>query len=174
MLSGAVEGRFLELLVWAARPRLVLEIGTFSGSAAQFMASALPDGGRVITCEYAPEHAAFARRHLEASPFGDRVEVIEGPALETIAGLDGPFDLVFIDADKPAYIDYYEAVLPKLAERGLILADNTLYSGKVVDPPAEGHSRAIAHFNEHVAADPRTVQVMLAVRDGITMIRRAS
>ena len=173
MLSGAVEGRLLELLVWAARPQLVLEIGTYSGSAAQFMAAALPEGGRVITCEFDPEHAAFARRHLEDSPVSDRVEVIEGPALETIAGLDGPFDVVFIDADKPAYVDYYEAVLPKLAERGLILADNTLYSGEVVDPAAEGNARAIAAFNEHVAADPRTVQVMLTVRDGVTMIRRS-
>jgi caffeoyl-CoA O-methyltransferase len=173
MLSGAVEGRLLELLVWAARPQLVLEIGTYSGSAAQFMAAALPEGGRVITCEFDPEHAAFARRHLEDSPVGDRVEVLEGPALETIAGLDGPFDLVFIDADKPAYVDYYEAVLPKLAERGLILADNTLYSGEVVDPSADGNGRAMAAFNEHVAADPRTVQVMLTVRDGVTMIRRA-
>jgi caffeoyl-CoA O-methyltransferase len=171
MLSGAVEGRLLELLVWAARPQLVLEIGTYS--AAQFMAAGLPEGGRVITCEFDPEHAAFARRHLEGSPVSDRVEVVEGPALETIASLDGPFDLVFIDADKPAYIDYYEAVLPKLAERGLILADNTLYSGEVVDPAAEGNARALAAFNEHVAADPRTVQVMLTVRDGLTMIRRA-
>jgi caffeoyl-CoA O-methyltransferase len=172
MLSGPVEGRFLELLVWAAQPRLVLEIGTYSGSAAQFMAAALPEGARVLTCEADPEHAAFARRHLAASPVGDRVEVLEGPALETIAGLGGPFDLVFIDADKDGYVDYYEAVVPKLSERGLILADNTLYSGDVVRPEPGSTAETLARFNEHVAADPRTTQVMLTVRDGVTLIRR--
>src|SRR3954452_11184701 len=97
MLSGTVEGRFLQMLVWAAAPALVLEIGTYTGSAAQFMAEALPDGGRVITCEFDADRAAFARDHLDRSPFGERVEIRVGPALETIAGLDGPFDLVFID-----------------------------------------------------------------------------
>jgi caffeoyl-CoA O-methyltransferase len=173
MLSGTVEGRFLEMLVWATRPRLVLEIGTYTGSAAQFMAAALPDGGRLITCEFDPDRAAFARKHLGTSPAGARVEVMEGPALETISGLDGPFDLVFIDADKPAYADYYEAVLPKLSERGLIAADNTLYSGEVLDPEPDSAAAAIVRFNDHVAADPRTVQVILPVRDGVTLIRRA-
>ena len=173
MLSGTVEGRFLEMLVWAAAPSLVLEIGTYSGSAAQFMAAALPDGGRVITCEFDAEHAAFARAHLERSPVGDRVEVREGPALETIATLEGPFDLVFIDADKPAYVDYYEAVLPKLAPRGLIAADNTLFGGEVLAPEGGGSAEALDRFNAHVAADPRTVQVMLPVRDGVTLVRRA-
>jgi caffeoyl-CoA O-methyltransferase len=173
MLSGTVEGRFLEMLVWATRPRLVLEIGTYTGSAAQFMAAALPDGGRLITCESDPDRAAFARKHLGTSPAGARVEVMEGPALETISGLDGPFDLVFIDADKPAYADYYEAVLPKLSERGLIAADNTLYSGEVLDPEPDSAAAAIVRFNDHVAADPRTVQVILPVRDGVTLIRRA-
>jgi caffeoyl-CoA O-methyltransferase len=172
MLSGAVEGRLLETLVWLAQPRTVLEIGTYSGSAAQFMASALPDGGRVITCELDPERAAFARRHMDAGPVGDRIEIRVGPALETIAELDGPLDLVFIDADKTGYVDYYEAVLPKLSPRGLIVADNTLYSGEALEPQGES-AQAIARFNEHVAADPRTVQVMLTVRDGVTLIRRA-
>jgi caffeoyl-CoA O-methyltransferase len=173
MLSGTVEGRFLEMLVWAARPRLVLEIGTYTGSAAQFMAGALPEGGRLITCEFDRDRAAFARDHMDAGPDGDRIEVCVGPALETIAGLDGPFDLVFIDADKPAYVDYYEAVLPKLSDRGLIAADNTLFSGDVLDPEAGSSAEALARFNEHVAADPRTVQVLLPVRDGVTLIRRA-
>lgn len=173
MLSGTVEGRFLEMLVWSAAPALVLEIGTYSGSAAQFMAQALPDGGRVITCEFDPEHAAFAREHLERSPVADRVEVREGPALETIGSLDGPFDLVFIDADKAGYVDYYEAVLPKLSPRGLIAADNTLFSGDVLAPEEGTTAAALARFNEHVAADPRTIQVILPVRDGVTLIRRA-
>ena len=173
MLSGAVEGRFLEMLVWAARPRLVLEIGTYTGSAAQFMAGALPEGGRVITCEFDPERAAFAREHMDAGPHGDRIEVLVGPALDSIAGLAGPFDLVFIDADKGGYVDYYEAVLPKLSERGLIAADNTLFSGDVLAPEAGTAAEHLARFNEHVAADPRTAQVLLPVRDGVTLIRHA-
>lgn len=173
MLSGAVEGRFLEMLVWAAGARLVLEIGTYTGSAAQFMAGVLTDGGRVITCEFDPERAAFARRHMDAGPHGDRIEILVGPAIESIATLDGPFDLVFIDADKTGYVDYYEAILPKLSERGLIVADNTLFSGAVLDPGPESNAEHLARFNEHVAADPRTAQVLLAIRDGVTLIRRA-
>ncbi|MCW2966753.1 MAG: O-methyltransferase [Solirubrobacteraceae bacterium] len=173
MLSGTVEGRFLQMLVWAARPSLVLEIGTYTGSAAQFMAEALVPGGRLVTCEFDPERAAFAREHLGRSPVGDRVDVREGPALETIATLDGPFDVVFLDADKPSYVAYYEAVLPKLSERGLIVADNTLYSGEVLEPEPGTNAEELARFNEHVAADPRTVQVLLPIRDGVTLIRRA-
>ena len=161
MLTGPVEGRLLEFLVWMTQPRLVLEIGTYSGYSALSMARALPPDGRIITCELDPERAAFATRHVERH---GRISVRVGPALETIAQLDGPFDLVFIDADKDGYVDYYEAVLPKLAPRGVIVADNTL-----------GHERnpALARFNDHVAADDRTVQVLLTVRDGVTLIRRA-
>ncbi|MFL5844230.1 MAG: O-methyltransferase [Solirubrobacteraceae bacterium] len=173
MLSGTVEGRFLETLVWAMQPQLVLEIGTFTGSAAQFMAAALPAGARVITCEFDPERAAFARRHMDAGPHGDRIEILVGPAADSIATLDGPFDLVFIDADKGGYVDYYEAVLPKLSERALIAADNTLFSGEVLDPEPGSTAEHLARFNEHVAADPRTAQVILPVRDGITLIRRS-
>jgi caffeoyl-CoA O-methyltransferase len=172
MLSGAVEGRFLEMLAWIARPRLVLEIGTYTGSAAQFMAGAVGDGGRVVTCEFDPERAAFARRHMDAGPHGDRIEILVGPALDSIAGLDGPFDLVFVDANKEGYVDYYEAVLPKLSERGLIAADNTLFSGDVLDPEPESNAAHLARFNEHVAADPRTQQVLLPIRDGVTLIRK--
>ncbi|MDX6665510.1 MAG: caffeoyl-CoA O-methyltransferase, partial [Solirubrobacteraceae bacterium] len=146
---------------------------TYTGSAAQFMAGALAAGGRLITCEFDPDRAAFAREHLAASPVGDRVEVMEGPALDTIGRLDGPFDVVFIDADKAGYVDYYEAVLPKLSAHGLIAADNTLSSGDVLSPEPESTAEAIARFNHHVAADARTVQVVLPIRDGVTLIRRA-
>ena len=169
MLSGPVVGRLLEFLVWSLRPGLILEIGTYSGYSALSMARALPPGGRIITCEADPERAAFARRHIERH---GRISVREGDALESIASLDGPFDMVFIDANKDGYVDYYEAVLPKLSERGLIVADNTLYSGEVLDAP-EGTAAHIVRFNEHVAADPRTTQVILSVRDGVTLIRRA-
>lgn len=174
MLSGQVEGRLLELLVHALQARLVLEIGTFSGFGALSMAAGLPPGGRIVTCEVSEEHAAFARRHIEASPYADRIELRVGPALEAISELDGPFDLVFIDADKPAYRGYYEAVLPKLSTNGLIAVDNTLWSGRVIDlaDDADASTRALAEFNDHVAADERVICVLLTVRDGITLIRR--
>jgi caffeoyl-CoA O-methyltransferase len=168
MLTGPVAGRFLELLAWFGQPRRVLEIGTFSGHSALAMAAALPEGGRIDACELSPERAAFAQGWFDRSPHGSKITLHVGPALETIGRLEGDFDLVFIDADKPGYVDYYEAVLPRLTERGLLVADNTLAGGEVVDgnPPA-------AAFNEHVAADPRSVQVLLTVRDGMTVIRRA-
>ncbi|HEX2085902.1 MAG TPA: O-methyltransferase [Solirubrobacteraceae bacterium] len=159
MLSGPVVGRLLEFLVWALQPQLILEIGTYSGYSALSMARALPPAGRIITLEADPERAAFARRHIERH---GRISVREGDALETIASLDGPFDMVFIDANKDGYVDYYEAVLPKLAPRGLIVADNTLGLDM----------NGIREFDEHVARDERTVQVVLSVRSGVTLIRR--
>jgi caffeoyl-CoA O-methyltransferase len=168
MLTGPVAGRLLELLVWIAKPQRVLEIGTFSGHSALAMAAALPEGGHIDACELDPDRAAFAQGWFDRSPHGSKITLHVGPAAETIEKLDGKFDFVFIDADKPGYVDYYEAVVPRLAERGLIVADNTLAGGDVVDgqPP-------IARFNEHVAADPRTVQALLSVRDGMTLIRLA-
>jgi len=168
MLTGPVAGRLLELLVWGAQPKRVLEIGTFSGHSALSMAAALPDGGRIDACEHDPERAAVAQRFFDRSPHGSKITLHVGPALDTVRGLEGEFDFVFIDAEKDGYVGYYEEVLPRLSDRGLIVADNTLASGDVVDgqPP-------IAAFNEHVAADPRSVQVLLSVRDGMTLIRRA-
>ena len=173
MLTGTVEGRFLEALVWTARPQLVLELGTYSGYSALAMAAALPPGGRIVTCELSDEHADFAQRHIDASPYADRIELRRGPALDTVAALDGPFDLVFIDADKPNYLNYYEAVVPKLAERGLIAADNTLWSGNVAgEEDQSGAAVALRAFNDRVRDDDRVVCVMLSVRDGITLIHR--
>ncbi|MCP9490905.1 MAG: O-methyltransferase [Solirubrobacteraceae bacterium MAG38_C4-C5] len=173
MLTGPVEGRLLETLVSAAAPQLVLEVGTFSGYSALSMVATLPEGGRIVTCELDDVRADFAQRHIDAAGAGDRIEIRRGPALDSIAALDGPFDLVFIDADKAGYVDYYEAVLPKLAPRGLIAADNTLAGGRAATDADDDTARAIRAFNDHVAADPRTVQVLLTVRDGITLIRRA-
>src|SRR4051812_15161752 len=144
MLTGPVAGRFLELLVWFGRPKRVLEVGTFSGHSALAMAAALPADGRIDACELDPERAAFAQRYFDRSPHGSKITLHVGPALETIGRLDGDFDLVFVDADKPGYIAYYEAVLPRLSERGLIVADNTLADGHVV----EGPRPTIADFNE--------------------------
>ena len=176
MLTGDIEGRFLEFLVYLAQPQLVLEIGTYSGYSALSMAAALPDGARIITCELSDEHADFAERHIAEAGEAGRIEVRRGPALDTLAALDGPFDLVFIDADKPGYLVYYEAVLPKLAARGLIVVDNVLWSGRVAEPAAGEDTEsttALREYNDRVAADERVVSVMLSVRDGITLVRRA-
>ena len=173
MIAGPVLGRLLRFLVAMSAPRLVLEIGTFSGYSALAMAGGLPAGGRIVTCELSPERADFARSYFERSPYGERIDVRVGPALDTIAGLDGPFDFVFIDADKEGYTGYYEAVVPKLSLRGVIVADNTLAGGDVVAPLDE-RDRAIAAFNDHVQSDPRTENVLLTVRDGVTVIRRAA
>jgi caffeoyl-CoA O-methyltransferase len=167
MLTGPVEGRFLQFLVWSLGARRVLELGTYSGYSALSMAGGLPDGGSIDTCELDEEHAAVARRYIERAGLSDRITVHVGPALETVQRLDGPWDFVFIDADKEGYLDYYEAVLPKLSEHGLIAADNTLRDGRVL----EGDT--VSAFNDRVLADPRVVSVLLTVRDGVTLIRPA-
>jgi caffeoyl-CoA O-methyltransferase len=168
MLTGPVAGRFLETLVFVAQPQRVLEIGTFSGHSALAMAAALPTGGHIDACEIDPERAAFAQRYFDRSPHGSKITLHVGPAGETIDRLEGEFDLVFIDADKEGYVAYYDAVVPRLSAHGLIVADNTLWSGRVLD--GEG---PLVRFNDHVAQDPRTVQVLLPVRDGMTLIRKA-
>ena len=167
MLTGPIAARFLEMLVWVGQPERVLEIGTYSGHSALAMAGALPRGGRIDTCEIDPKHAEVAQRYFDCSPYGDRIKLHLGPALETIDRLEGDFDFVFIDADKDGYVDYYEAVLPRLTQHGLIAVDNTLSSGRVLE--GEG---PIVRFNEHVRSDPRVVRVILSVRDGNTLIRR--
>jgi caffeoyl-CoA O-methyltransferase len=170
MLSGHVAGGLLAALVHATQARLVLELGTFSGYSALSMAMALPPGGRIITCELDPERAEIARRHFDASPHGDRIEIRVGPALESAKAVEGPFGVVFIDAHKPEYVDYYEAVVPKLAPNGVIVVDNTLWSGAVADESDTSETtEAIRRFNEHVLADPRTQCVILPVGDGMTL-----
>jgi caffeoyl-CoA O-methyltransferase len=168
MLTGPVAGRFLEVLVWVAQPPRVLEIGTFSGHATLAMAAALPNDGHIDTCELNPERAAVAQKYIDRSPWSGQITVHLGPAGPTIEALPGSFDFVFMDADKMGYIGYYEAVLPRLSPHGLIVVDNTLHNGGVFDP-----GDPIAAFNEHVAADPRSSQVLLTVRDGLTLIRHA-
>lgn len=174
MMVGAVEGRFLEMLVFACHARRVLEIGTFTGYSSLAMAAGLPHDGTIVTCELSEEHASIAHRHIQASPYADRITIRVGPALETLAHLDGPFDFVFIDADKPNYAHYFEAVLPKLDPGGIIAVDNTLWSGRVLDD-SDGSVDAVAirAFNDRLIADERVVCVQLSVRDGVTLIRKA-
>ena len=173
MMVGPLEGRFLETLVWLSGARRILAIGTFTGYSALSMAAALPPDGRLITCELSPERAEVARRHFDASPWSDRIEIRVGPALDSLAELDGPFDLIFIDADKTNYRNYYEAALPKLAERGLMAVDNVLWSGRVLDPDDQSDDTvAIRGFNDFVRDDRRVTCVMTTVRDGVTLVRR--
>ena len=174
MLTGPVEGRFLQTLVWITGASRVLELGTYSGYSAISMASALPPGGRIDTCEIEPKHAAVARRYIEEAGYADRITVHLGPAIETIERLEGPFDLVFVDADKVGYSAYYEAVLPRLSERGVIAFDNMLQSGRVVREPDAGEAtRAITELNDRLVDDDRVTAVLLTVRDGVTLVRRA-
>ena len=173
MMVGLLEGRFLETLVWLSGARRILELGTFTGYSALSMAAALPDDGRLVTCEVDPDRAAVARRHFDASPWGDRIEVRVGPALDTLAAVEGPFDFVFVDADKTNYRNYYEAVLPMLAPRGIIAVDNVLWSGRVLDADDQSEDTvAMRAFNDFVRDDPRVTCVMTTVRDGVTLIRR--
>jgi caffeoyl-CoA O-methyltransferase len=172
MMVGRIEGRFLATLVALSGARRILEFGTFTGYSSISMASALPPDGNVITLDVDPEATAIARRYMDESGHGDKIDIRLGPALETLRDIEGPFDLVFIDADKPNYVNYYEAALPLVAEDGLLIADNVLWSGRVVEDDGDESTRAIKEFNEHVRADERVVSVMLTVRDGMTLVRK--
>ena len=159
MSVGALEGTFLRFLVWMKQPTRVLEIGVFTGWSGIEMARGLPGGARITALDVNPETTAIAKRYAEELGVADRIDYRVGDAKETLASLDGPFDLVFIDAWKPDYIEYYEAVLPKLADGGVILADNTL-------------SESVQPFNEHVLNDDRVECVLVPIRDGVTLIRK--
>ena len=174
MLTGALEGRFLEMLVFAMGARRILEIGTYTGYSALSMAAALPDEGELITCDVWEEANEVARRYAAESPHGHKIDFRLGPALETIETLEGPFDLVFIDADKENYANYFHAALPLLADRGLIAFDNTLWSGRVIDRYDDGspQTKAFRELNDALVSDPRGVVVMLPIRDGVTLFRR--
>jgi caffeoyl-CoA O-methyltransferase len=166
MQVGRIEGTFLKLLVQLSRAKRVLEIGMFTGYSGLCMASALPDDGELITCDVDPKAEAIAKRYFARSPHGKKIQVRMGPALETIRGLKDPLDLVFIDADKENYPNYYDAVFPLVRPGGLIVADNALWSGRVLDPKADS-DRAIVAYNQKVSSDPRVTKVMLTVRDGM-------
>jgi caffeoyl-CoA O-methyltransferase len=171
MMVGPLEGPFLGWLVWLSGAKRILEIGTFTGYSSISMALNLPPEGRIVSLDVNEETTAVARRYAEEAGVADRIDYRVGSAIEELDRLDGPFDLVFIDADKDSYVDYYENVLPKLSERGFIVADNVLWSGRVVEDGGDDSTQAIKRFNDHVAADERVECLMLTIRDGMTLIR---
>lgn len=173
MMSGLAEARLLEALIVVGGARRVLEVGTFTGVGTLSMAAALQPGGRIITLEVDEETAAAARRHIDASPYSDRVELIVGDALETIASLEGPFDLVYVDAWKSDYPAYYDALLPKLSERGVIVADNLFRGGRALDDAAQDESTlGIREFARRVQEDERVQNVLLTIGDGVMLVWR--
>lgn len=173
MISGPIEGMLLQTLVWATRARRVLEIGTFTGFSSQMMAAALPDDGVLVTCDIDPEAAAVAKKFYAKSPHGDKIDLRLGPAPATLDTLrEWSFEVIFIDADKTGYSAYYETAVDLLAPRGVIVVDNVLWGGRVLNPKTD-EDRAIAAFNERVKDDVRVRHVLLPIRDGVMLIRRA-
>ncbi len=168
MMVGPIEGAFLSFLVTMTQATRVVEVGTFTGWSSIAMARALPPDGKIVSCDINDETTAVARRYAEQAGVADRIDYRIGPALETLATLEGPVDLAFIDADKGGYVDYYEAILPKVTAQGVIVADNTLFGA---DPEGD-NARHMTRFNEHVFHDDRVEAVLLPFREGVTLIRR--
>lgn len=174
MVVGALEGAFLKMMTQLVGAKRVLEIGMFTGYSALCFAEALPDDGTVITCEINEQSAAVARRYIAQASVGHKISIRMGPALDTMRTLTGPFDLIFIDADKTNYLNYYRRSLDLLAPNGVILIDNVLWSGEVLkQPPPDESTAAIQELNRIIAADPRVSAVLVTIRDGILVVRRA-
>ncbi len=173
MLTGHLEGKLLAWLVHLTGARRVLEIGTYTGYSALAMAEALPADGELVTCDNNPEHARIAQSYFDRSPYGRKIRLRLGPALEALAALPAQdmFDFAFLDADKENYSNYYEALLPRLQPDGLLVVDNVLWSGKVL-APRKKPDRAIVAFNERVRSDARVECLMLPVRDGVLLVRK--
>jgi len=173
MLVGPLEGAFLKMMAQVVGATRVLEIGMFTGYSALCFAEAIPDDGRVITCEIDESSAAVGRKHFAGSPHGKKIEIRLGPALETMRELQGPFDVIFIDADKTNYLNYYRRALELLSPTGVILIDNVLWDGDVLkQPPPDEKTAAIQELNRTVAGDPRVTAVLVTIRDGVLMVRK--
>ncbi len=173
MLVGPLEGAFLQMMAQLVEAKRVLEVGMFTGYSALCFAEAVPEDGSVITCEIDEKSAAMGRRYIARSPHGNKITVRMGPALETMRTLTGPFDLIFIDADKTNYLNYYRRALDLLAPQGVILIDNVLWSGDVLkQPPPDASTAAIQEFNRTVSTDPRVTAVLVTIRDGVLVVRR--
>ena len=169
MLTGRVEGQLLKLLVQLSGAERVVDVGTFTGYSALSMAEGLGEHGCVITCENDPKARDFAQAVFDASPMGHRIELRFGPAIETIRALEAPIDFSFIDADKEDYPIYYEEILARTRSGGIIVLDNMLWYGQVLDPPDE-ESRVLHELNEFISRDERVENVLLTVRDGVQLL----
>jgi caffeoyl-CoA O-methyltransferase len=173
MLSGHVQGKFLQMVSYMIQPMKVLEIGSFTGFSALCLAAGLQKEGMLHTIELREEDAAVSQNNFNKSDYAQQIKLHFGNAKDIIPTLHEEWDLIFIDADKPSYIDYYELTLPTLKKGGFILADNVLFHGQVLEENITGKNAIAMHaFNEHIKKDTRTEQVMLSVRDGITIIRK--
>jgi caffeoyl-CoA O-methyltransferase len=173
MLVGPLEGAFLKMMTQLVGARRVLEVGMFTGYSALCFAEALPADGSVVTCEVDEESAALARLYFAKSPVGNKVEIKMGPAIETMQRLQGPFDVVFIDADKSNYVRYFRRALELLSPGGVILVDNVLWNGEVAKQPAPDEQTAvIQELNRTASSDPRLAVVLVTIRDGILVVRR--
>ena len=166
---------FLSMLVSAVRPQMAVEVGTFTGTSSLAIARALPDGGRLLCCDVSEEWTAIARRHWEAGGVSDRIDLVIAPAIQTLRALpdDMPVDFAFIDADKTGYLAYYEELVPRLSDHGLLVVDNVLWSGRVMDPSVvDPDTVALREFNARVVTDDRVEVVMLSIGDGVSVVRR--
>ena len=174
MLSGHVQGRVLSMISQMIHPDRILELGTFTGYSALCLAEGLKEDGKLITIEHNDEMEPSIHRNLGLTPLGEKIELIIGDAIEVLRGLEEPFDLIFIDADKKQYCDYLDLVIPLLRPGGWILADNTLWDGHIIDPAYDKDKQTIAlrAFNDKVMQDERLDKVILPLRDGLTIIRK--
>ncbi len=172
MLSGHVQGTFLRMMSNMIRPQTIVEVGTYTGYSAICLADGLVEGGVLHTIDNNEELEDMARHYFQKAGLSDVIHLHIGDASETIPSLAGPFDLVFIDADKVNYSTYYDLVIERMRPNGIILADNTLWSGKVVDEEQDEDTRALVAFNDKVQADNRVENVLLSIRDGVMMMRK--
>lgn len=173
MMSSRLQGKFLEIFSTLIQPRRVLEIGTFTGFSALCLAKGLADGGKLQTIELREEDARTAQANFNGSNLEDRIILHVGTALTVIPKLAETWDLVFIDADKTGYLDYYQLILPMVRSGGVILADNVLFHGEVLEEPVKGkNAKAIREFNDFVKNDERVEQVLIPIRDGLMLIRK--
>jgi caffeoyl-CoA O-methyltransferase len=173
MLSGSVQGKFLQIISSMVKPLKVLEIGTFTGFSALCLASGLQPNGILHSIEIREEDAIVAQNNFNKSEYAAQIKLHIGNAKEIIPNLNEKWDLIFIDADKTSYIEYYELTLPQLHQGAFMLVDNVLFHGQVLEESISGkNAKSIYAFNEHIAKDDRTEQVMLSIRDGITLIKK--
>jgi caffeoyl-CoA O-methyltransferase len=175
MVVGPLEGAFLKMMTQLVGAKRVLEVGMFTGYSALCFAEALPADGTVVTCDIDEESAALARRYFARSSVGKKIDIRMGPALETMSELTGLFDVIFIDADKLNYVNYYRRALDLLSPKGVILIDNVLWSGEVLkQPPSDDQTAVIQELNRTVANDPHVTAVLVTIRDGILVVRENS